>query len=72
MRYVVLAATAAAMLHSPALADARGGGHSAHRSSSYCTVCVRNSHGTIARSEKARAVYLGEKFRLDYDVVEQR
>jgi hypothetical protein len=48
------------MLHSPALADARGGGHSAHRSSSYCTVCVRNSHGTIARSENAKEEFMRE------------
>ena len=49
---VVALAVTVGLLAPPA--EARSGSHS----SSYCATCVRDSHGHIARSREAKAVFM--------------
>jgi hypothetical protein len=63
MRRVLLVLAVAATLFSPALVEARGGGHSSgggHHSSNYCSSCTRDSLGHIARSEQAKEQFMRE------------
>ena len=57
MRTLMLVAATAAALFIPALADARGGGHSAGHSSTYCSACSRGSNGHITRSKTAKRTF---------------
>jgi hypothetical protein len=58
MRRMILAGATAAALFVPALVDARGAGHSASHSSTYCSACGRDSNGHIARSETAKKAFM--------------
>jgi hypothetical protein len=66
IRRLVLATATAAALFSPAVVEARGGGHSAggavghSQSSGSCTSCARDSHGRIARSETAKDNFMAQ------------
>lgn len=63
MRRLILAAATAAVLVSPTLVEARGGGGLSSgypHNSSYCASCSRDTHGRIARSESAKQEFMAQ------------